>query len=330
LFKVHVLFSFSSDLYRIFCFAYFLLYIDKLTKYNEIDRIDLYPRNKMAKSFQEFLKIRNSLNESGDARVQRILWGDVPTIKSVGIITAYNPYGKPPLEPDRKQHFLGLSNPYDQDNRAENNKRNERLKSELTSGNYGPIDIKGKFGGMWERSFLVPNISREEIVRLGDEYEQEAVIWGSAENDPTTGHRCFRFEWIESGKTTETRNICGIVQDRNDYFSVKKNRKFTIPFFDDPLADYVHGDKRGTIRPRIKQNDSLRKAECNFAENEISFFSEPLLKDPIARPLVEQVWKCEKELYQEGHTPKHYWIKRGKLRLAMSELRDYLARIPSL
>ena len=176
------------------------------------------------------------LLEHGFARVMRILWGDVPNVRQIGILTANNPN-------------------YQQLPQAENDERNRRLMDQLRASNYGPIKIKGKFTGATtgkeEDSFLVPHISREATLSFGQHFGQGDVIWGQKKADEE-GNPYFAFEWIncETGLTTQHRYVAmsgGGMPARADAYSKAKARKFIIPFWDDPYKDYLPGSKRGAV-----------------------------------------------------------------------------------
>ena len=87
---------------------------------------------------------------------------------------------------------------------------------------------------MKENSLLVPNISKEQVIEMGLKYEQESVIFGEKKES----QEGYYFEWsyIQGEKTIQNRKISfsGMgIQDRNDFYSLVKSRKFIIPFFDD-------------------------------------------------------------------------------------------------
>ena len=164
--------------------------------------------------------------EAKFSHIRQIMMGVIPSIDTVGILTAENPGGKPA---DRKSN-------------AQNMKALER---DLRGMNYGFHKIQGKFGSD-EDSLLVPNMSREDVAALGIKYGQEAVIWGEKLaddiNDPF-----FRFSYMEGDDTVQNRDVSlsgAEVQSRDDYFSQVKGRKFFIPFFDDTYegAKFERGD----------------------------------------------------------------------------------------
>src|SRR5688572_22687232 len=100
-------------------------------------------------SFGTWVGDRDTMMESGFARVRRIMFGDVPNIRTIGIVTAQNPYGQRPWPGN------------DIESGRENRGRNQSLEEYLRTRNLGPIKVKGKFG-LYEDSFLVPNIPKKE------------------------------------------------------------------------------------------------------------------------------------------------------------------------
>ena len=82
-------------------------------------------------------------------------------VKSTAFITAFNPYSKVT-------------------DSAENNKRNELLRSDLDEISFAVVKGYGQDPeGSWEKedSFLAFGISKEQAVQLGIKYEQNAILW---------------------------------------------------------------------------------------------------------------------------------------------------------
>jgi hypothetical protein len=174
-------------------------------------------------SFKECLE----KHEHTFQHLEKMLTGQNPKTSTIGILTAWNPNGQAA-------------------NYEENKKRNELLVSYLHRNGLGPLKIDGIFQGNIEQSFLVPNISKNLIIALGKEFEQESVIWGQKEftdNEPYC-----RFEYIspKDGKVLNVRNHVEVnpeeVNKLKDMFSFMKktvhpltkttNKRFVIPFFD--------------------------------------------------------------------------------------------------
>ena len=154
------------------------------------------------------------LQEAGFNRIRNILLGKVASVDTVGFMTAENPMAQK------------LST-------KENRELNKKLMAWMRDRGYGPIRIRGSFGSK-ERSFMIPNITREDIVEAGKYFNQESVIWGQKDKDNK-----FIFEYIEGDDTIQKRDVALFddeVQAREDFFSQERQsaaRKFFIPFFDE-------------------------------------------------------------------------------------------------
>jgi hypothetical protein len=285
------------------------------------------------------------LLEHGFARVMRILWGDVPNVQQIGILTANNPN-------------------YRQLPQAENDERNRSLMHQLRASNYGPIKIKGKFTGATtgreEDSFLVPHISREAILSLGQHFGQGDVIWGQKKADEE-GNPYFDFEWIncETGFTTQHRYVAmsgGGIPARADAYSKARARKFVIPFWDDPYKDYLPGGKRGTVeqpshiaalRPSARDRSAdqwksslqtlLQAARAESIEPNVTLevvrvehgggdvlLSEKLPHTTDVTTLVEEIRAEEEFLYDPNVTGKRHWIARGTVGMAIENIQTLL------
>lgn len=105
--------------------------------------------------------------------------------KSVGIVTGHNPEGKRTTTSKNKQF-------------------NKELWNHLRADGYDPWAIKGHYKGTEEQSFLVPDISRSDLVRFGKRFKQEAVVWAKK-----TAHG-YEVEWIEDSKTTKKSHVTNI------------------------------------------------------------------------------------------------------------------------
>ena len=135
---------------------------------------------------------RKFINESGFNRIKNILQGKVASVNTVGFMTAENPMAQ-------------------QLSRKENKALNKELMAFMRERGYGPIRIRGRFGNK-ERSFMIPNITRDDIVEAGQKFAQESVIFGEK-----TGDNEFVFQYIEGDKTIQRRDVA----------------LFDVPFFDD-------------------------------------------------------------------------------------------------
>ena len=246
-------------------------------KYNELKELIKEEKNK---------ENLNLVKEGGFSRLRQIMLGQVPSVRTIGILTAENPGGQPA-------------------SREENNKRNADLMSDLRERNYGPIKVKGRFGEE-ESSFVVPHMERSDALEFGDKYGQEAVIWGQKREDEE-GEPRFEFQYIEIDgfNVLDTRDVSiGSIdaQEREDYFSEKAGRKFYIPFFDDQYeaAKPVEGGRR-----------------ISFAESEV-----PESEEALA--LVTSLKERQRVLSENDRTSKSLWHHRGAMKNELRSLQTLI------
>jgi len=216
------------------------------------------------------------LSESGLPRIINILRGGVPSVGSVAFVTAQNPHGNP------------LSD-------KENALLNRKLEKHLRELNFGFNRIKGKFGE-FENSFMIPNISRQDAVRLGTTFEQQAIIWGEKNEDKMT------FEYIEGDTTIQKRDVVlssTAIQSREDFYSQERQsgkRKFLIPFFDE---DYEIVGESHILRKDVPDKPEFKIVLENI-ESRLSLLDE------------------------KNKTGKYYWQNRGVLEAHVDELKKLM------
>ena len=245
------------------------------------------------------------IDESGFARINRMLWGGVPSINSVGILTAENPQGQQ-LSPE------------------ENNKRMKDLKTAL--GTYGFIDVRGKFrtkegNNLIENSLIIPNLPKETLFWLQKKFEQESVIYGKRKDKNT-----FLFEYIKNGNTEDKQEvILSKMEGNEEYYSylpktskkdgekIKYERSFRIPFFD--KVGYRNPTGQGTWEI-IEYYGFLGINLDNLPKDnkEINL-------------LLNEIKKNEKELLIEGLIPKYYWVRRGIINNYIKTIKDIIEQI---
>lgn len=232
---------------------------------------------------------KKNIKESGFSRVRGMMMGMVPSVNTIGIMTAENPDA--------------MATP------AKRNKQlNKSLMKALRQMNYGPIPIGGSFGQK-ENSFLIPNISRDELGKLGVEFGQEAVIW--AEKQKGKEGPFMRWEYMEGMNTVQTREVSlggSGVQDKEDYYSEKDGRKFIIPFFDD---DY-EGAKTSQGGRGIEKKVPPMQEEVDQLNN------------VTATKLHETIKKRASYLLEETRTARSKWHHRGLMDLELKQLSEYL------
>jgi len=170
--------------------------------------------------------------KSGYPKFANMMRGLVPTIKTLGFISTENSGG------------IKASN--------ENNVIADRnLERNIKQGGLGCIKVLGKYG-LEENTFLIPNISKDELFFFGKEYKQETVIFGEKMVDPDIQNG-FKFELINTaesnfGLAQSTMYIfSGLDDDIENYYSELKGKKFFIPFFDNDAKNLKFELDKGII-----------------------------------------------------------------------------------
>ena len=257
-------------------------------------------------TFQKWREFR--LTESGFNRIKNILQGNVGSVSSVGFITAWNP------KPEGGEYAAELP-------KKENVASNKQLMAGLRSRGYGPIRIRGRFGDL-ERSFMVPNISRDELIRFAGMFRQESVVWGTKQSDNS-----YEFEYIEhiketspatddtlarfSGETTNKRTAVLFgdeVDPESPNYSQERQsagRKFPIPFFDDgyeleeaQVKDFAQGDHLAGLNEL-----------CN----------------PSVNGLLSEIREHSRAALYDSVPPKSHWHHLNVGRTKFRELREMVA-----
>ena len=227
------------------------------------------------------------LTESGFNRIMNILTGNVPAVDSVAFMTAANPNAEP------------LSS-------KENIELNKDLARWLRRRGLGFIRIRGRFGAP-EKSFIVNNITQDEAIAAGKEFEQEAVIWGEKTFDEEGLPTGFRFYYIEGDETVQTRDVVLSgegVEDREDFYSQERQsagRKFLIPFFDE---DY--------------EIDTMDESSHNFVFLPSLTAEQRLENEKLIGEINDRVRKS----METARTPKSRWHHRQILKVRLKELKN--------
>jgi hypothetical protein len=191
------------------------------------------------------------VDEGGYPRLKRMMSGDVNAVNTIGIFTAENPQAMK-VSPE------------------ENNKRMDNLKSTLRSLNYGFIKIKGKYGN-FENSLVVPNITLNDIAKLSKQFNQESYIFGEKQAKFDDSNQVY-FVWnmyntmtnepMDNERYTILSNRENL-ETAEDFYSIIKNVKFKIPFFDD--EKYDEPEKQDYLyKPENKAKDVVNQELNNY------------------------------------------------------------------
>ncbi len=221
------------------------------------------------------------LNESGFNRIKNILQGNVASVDTVGFMTGWNPQAQ-------------------QLARKENRDLNKELMAWMRDRGYGPIRIRGKFGNK-ERSMIIPNITREDMVEAGLYFDLESVIWGAK-----SGEDKFVFEYIEGNETKQRRDVVLFddeVQAREDFYSQERQsagRNFYIPFFA-AQYDMEEGHEYDYDLPNLTEQQREQHKD-----------------------LIKEINDRVGHTLDTNRTPKSRWHHRQILRLKLRELKKNL------
>lgn len=171
------------------------------------------------------------VDEGGFPRAVRTLTGNVPNVKTVVIVTAANPGGRP---------VYGTATPDAKRRSAEfNNKAMSKLYSMLSDWKYGYIKLKGMYD-YEEPSVLVGGMSKGEGMKLARKFFQESFIFGYLK-DVGPDKSVMEYELVftdgQAGPKRELAISNDSVQNYDNYYSLVGSRKFQIPFYDDAFSN---------------------------------------------------------------------------------------------
>jgi hypothetical protein len=106
------------------------------------------------------IPFKDYLIRENHTRILNILRGDVPQVKTMGIMTGWNPLGQS-VSPQ------------------ENNSRNRSLIDKLRTSHYKGFQVEtpvyGQFGNL-EKGYLIPHISKEFIIELASDFCQKQLF----------------------------------------------------------------------------------------------------------------------------------------------------------
>ena len=120
----------------------------------------------------------------------------------------------------------------------ENDSRREKFEASLEQDGHDLHSMMGKYG-VEENSYIIPNMSREEAVKYGQEYGQDSVIFGEKKN--LEGGDAIEYQMIYTAKGTETDQDAGLryvaisgeeADSRDNLVSEYNGEKFYIPFYE--------------------------------------------------------------------------------------------------
>jgi hypothetical protein len=194
---------------------------------------------------------KNIINESGFPRIYNILRGLVPTVKSVGFISAENPYGK-------------------QASDVFNEEATKKLATTLRNLNLGFKMVLGQYG-QEENTFFIPNITKHELMNLCNTFQQESVIFGEKSENGEYDGMTFQMIYTDNrfGQVVGERKVFINMQDADDFYTNVNGRKFQIPFFDSSHSDSTFFPNSGVIK-----KESVDESVVSLINNQIDLIFE--------------------------------------------------------
>lgn len=226
---------------------------------------------------------QSEVGEAGFSTTAKQMRGLNPKVKTIVILTAENPCGSS-FAPDI------------------NKKRNQKLENFLSGALYGFRKVKGQYGSL-ENSFMVNNMTKGMALKLGNQFEQDTIIYGERfEEDGKFG---MTFQMIKSYNCDGSTQVGEVVGERkvfigrenaDDFYSEIKGRKFQIPFFD------VEDEKGSTDYDKSSWDGGKIAGSV--------FTAKP---DEISPEDNEKVDKLVAESLNESKTEKYQWERRGMI-----------------
>lgn len=228
-------------------------------------------------------EINKEVEEGGFSRTAASMRGLNPKIKTIVILTAENPCGSS-YAPDI------------------NKDRNSKLEKFLASSLYGYRKVKGQYGSL-ENSFMVNNMTKGMALKLGNQFEQDTIIY--AERFEEDGKYGMVFQMIKSFNCDGSTKIGDVVGERkvfinrenaDDFYSELKGRRFQIPFFDVE-------DEKGSTDYSKSSWDGGKIAGSVYTDK----------PDEISPEDNEKIDRLVAESLNETKTQKYQWERRGMI-----------------
>lgn len=236
-------------------------------------------KERLVENFNKLNNTNIQLNESGYPRIANIMRGIVPSVKTVGFITGENPAAKP--------------------SSAEYNKSaNAKVEKSLKDANYGYVKVKGEYAGS-ENSFFVPNIAKDELLKMGRKFGQESVIYGEKVEDGSYDGMRFQLIYTDDryGTVVGERYVFINRNDEEDYYTEVKGRKFQIPIYDKEF-----------------ENVKFKKGSGVYKKKKIG--------ENIKQDLIEEIEMLNNRNFEVNRTGKSKWMSRGHMNLLIDKLYD--------
>ncbi len=203
-------------------------------------------------------------------RVLSLLKGIAPKIITVGIIGAENFESYTTEGGTKKKLSVDL----------------DRL---LRRGVYYYTKLEGKYGDDTKDYFLIRNIPKDDLLRIGKEFNRDSVILGKiVKKGKYTGMK-FELMLCNDGKVLGSYSVFIDLNNVKDFYFENKGVKFFIPFFDEKYCN----TEEDTIEFMTRTADEINTVNLAEMINEMNYLT--------------------KQLFNKGKTGKHYYLIRGRI-----------------
>ncbi len=212
-------------------------------------------------------------------RVLSLLKGIAPKIITIGIIAAEN--------------FKNYTT-----EKGTNNRSSKNLNGLLRWGAYGYTKLTGRYCDDTEDYFLIRNIPKDDLLRIGNIYNRDSVIFGKrVKKGKYTGMK-FELVLCKSGKVSGSFSVFIDLNNIKDFYFDKKGAEFFIPFFDEKYCD----SEENTIERMTRTADEIDTV--NLAET------------------IDKMNCLTKRLFKKGYVGKYYYLNRGRIKLLQKLIDD--------
>ena len=165
-------------------------------------------------------------------KAQQSIMGKNRRVKTMAIISAYNPMGGDGT--NLPEHY--------------NKQAHEELINNLRVGQFKYFEVVGKYK-TFEKSVIAYNISLDDTLFLCYKYNQESVIFIDLTDDNEISYQYWEGDEHNSRlkKQREEHEITNAANDTDAYTQISKKFKFRIPFFES-IQNYINElDERSKI-----------------------------------------------------------------------------------
>lgn len=248
-------------------------------------------------------EFKSDVGEAGFSSSARQMRGLNDKVKTIVILTAENPCAAKFASDVNKD-------------------RNKDLEKFLINALYGYRKVKGQYGNL-ENSFMVNNMTKGMAMKLGNQFQQESIVFGERIDDGDKVGMTFQLIITYNcngdtpvGTVVGERKVFIGRENENDFYTEVKGRKFQIPFFD--VADEVEkkDDEGNTIigadgKPEMKTIGKTDYDKASWDGGKIA--GSVYIPTDISPEDEKQVSEWVNTSLNENITEKAQWMRRGMI-----------------